>query len=230
MLSQLSENWILKLLSLIFALVLWFFVMGERRQEIGFSVPLKLENIPQDLMLANEVPNLIDVRISGPRTLLMNLSPQDISISVDLKDLKPGLTSFKRLDEKLNIPSALKVTRLSPSFVDVKLERIKEKQVPVVVSIEGAPAAGYRLVATSLNPARVTVVGAEGELKDVREVTTETISVTDVTESFSLMVPLNYQGKYSQLKEQEAIEAQVTIGAASEPVQQSGKDSADGGK
>jgi YbbR domain-containing protein len=230
MLSQLSENWILKLLSLIFALVLWFFVMGERRQEIGFSVPLKLENIPQDLMLANEVPNLVDVRISGPRTLLMNLSPQDISISVDLKDLKPGLTSFKRLDEKLNIPSALKVTRLSPSFVDVKLERIKEKQVPVVVSIEGAPAAGYRLVATSLNPAKVTVVGAEGELKDVREVTTEAISVTDVTESFSLMVPLNYQGKYSQLKEQEAIEAQVTIGKASEPIQQSGKDSAGGGK
>jgi len=230
MLSQLSENWILKLLSLIFALVLWFFVMGERRQEIGFSVPLKLENIPQDLMLANEVPNLVDVRISGPRTLLMNLSPQDISISVDLKDLKPGLTSFKRLDEKLNIPSALKVTRLSPSFVDVKLERIKEKQVPVIVSIEGAPAAGYRLVATSLNPAKVTVVGAEGELKDVREVTTEAISVTDVTESFSLMVPLNYQGKYSQLKEQEAIEAQVTIGAASEPVKQSGKDSAGGGK
>jgi len=230
MLSQLSENWILKLLSLIFALVLWFFVMGERRQEIGFSVPLKLENIPQDLMLANEVPNLVDVRISGPRTLLMNLSPQDISISVDLKDLKPGLTSFKRLDEKLNIPSALKVTRLSPSFVDVKLERIKEKQVPVVVSIEGAPADGYRLVGTSLNPAKVTVIGAEGELKDIREVTTEAISVTDVTESFSLMVPLIHQGKYTQLKEQEAIEVQVTIEAVPEPVKKPGKNSAGGGK
>lgn len=228
MLSQLSENWILKLLSLIFALVLWFFVMGERRQEIGFSVPLKLENIPQNLMLANEVPNLVDVRVSGPRTLLMNLSPQDISISVDLKDLKPGLTSFKRLDEKLNIPSALKVTRLSPSFVDVKLERIKEKQVPVVISIEGAPAEGYRLSETRLNPAKITIVGAEGELKDIREVMTEAVNVTDVTESFSLMVPLNYQGKYTQLKEQEAIEAQVTIEAVAAPVKKSGKKSAGG--
>lgn len=228
MLSQLSENWILKLLSLIFALVLWFFVMGERRQEIGFSVPLKLENIPQDLMLANEVPNLVDVRVSGPRTLLMNLSPQDISISVDLKDLKPGLTSFKRLDEKLNIPSALKVTRLSPSFVDVKLERIKEKQVPVVISIEGVPAEGYRLSETRLTPAKITIVGAEGELKDIREVVTEAVNVTDVTESFSLMVPLNYQGKYTQLKEQEAIEAQVTIETVAEPMKKSGKKSAGG--
>ena len=230
MLSQLSENWILKLLSLIFALVLWFFVMGERRQEIGFSVPLKLENIPQNLMVANEVPNLVDVRISGPRTLLMNLSPQDISISVDLKDLKPGLTSFKRLDEKLNIPSALKVTRLSPSFVDVKLERIKEKQVPVVISVEGEPAAGFRLVETKLSPAKVVVVGAEGELKDIREVPTEAVSLTDVTESFSLMVPLNFQGKYSRLKEQEAIEVQVTIEAAPEQDKKSGKKSAGKGE
>jgi len=217
MLSKLSENWILKLLSLTFALVLWFFVMGERRQEIGFAVPLKLENIPQDLMVANEVPNLVDVRISGPRTLLMNLSPQDISISVDLKDLKPGLTSFKRLDEKLNIPSALKVTRLSPSFVDVKLERIKEKSVPVVAGIEGEPALGYQLGKITLNPPKTVIVGAEGELKDIREVTTEPINVTDVTESFTLMVPLNYQGKYTRLKEHEAIEVQVAIDAIPKP-------------
>ncbi|RME37657.1 MAG: YbbR-like domain-containing protein, partial [Deltaproteobacteria bacterium] len=128
MFANLTENWFLKLISLVFALMLWFFVMGERRQEIGFTVPLNLVNIPEGLMVANEVPNLVDVRVSGPRTVLMNLSPQDISISVDLKDLKPGVTSFKRLDERLNIPSALKVTRLSPSYIDVKLERVRQKK------------------------------------------------------------------------------------------------------
>jgi len=34
MLSSLSDNWVLKLLSLAFALVLWFFVMGERKLEV----------------------------------------------------------------------------------------------------------------------------------------------------------------------------------------------------
>jgi len=211
MLGSLTENWILKLISLIFALVLWFFVMGEKRQEVGFPVPLKLENIPQGLMLANEVPSLVDVRISGPRTLLMNLSPQDISIAVDLKDLKPGLTSFKRLDERLNIPSALKVTRLSPSFVDVRLERVKEKEVPVKVIIEGQPAEGFRFVKVSSNPDKAVVSGAESELKDVREVETDPVSIDGVAESFSLMVPLKYSGKYTSLKDQEAVEVQVVI-------------------
>jgi len=217
MLGSLSENWILKLISLIFALVLWFFVMGERRQEIGLSVPLNLENVPSGMMVANEVPNLIDVRISGPRTLLMNLSPQDISISVNLKGLEPGITSFKRLDERLNIPSALRVTRLSPSYVDVKLERVKEKSVPVKVVVSGEPPDGYKLVTVSINPPKVSIEGAESELKNVHQVETEPVDLSSVQESFSLMVPVAYRGTYTRLTDQAAVEVQVTIEGPPEP-------------
>ena len=131
--------------------------MGERKLEVGYTVPLELKNTPPGMMVANEVPSLVDVRLSGPRTMLMNLSPKDISISVDLADLKPGLTSFKRLEERLNIPSGVKVTRLSPSFVDVKLERIKEKMVPVQVVFSGVPAEGFQVSAVRVNPERVGV-------------------------------------------------------------------------
>ena len=189
MIEKLTENWILKLVSLTFALILWFFVMGERKLEVGFQVPLELENVPPGLMVANEVPTLIDVRISGPRTVLMNLHPNDISISVDLKDLPPGLTSFKRLEERLNIPTALKVTRLSPSFIDVKLERIKQKAVPVRPVFSGTPAEGYQFGSIQISPVLVTVEGSESEIKDVTEVPTEPIDVEGSKESFTLMVP-----------------------------------------
>ncbi len=211
MLSTLSENWILKLLSLVFALVLWFFVMGERKLEVGYTVPLELKNVPPGMMVANEVPSLVDVRLSGPRTMLMNLSPKDISISVDLADLDPGLTSFKRLEERLNIPSGVKVTRLSPSFVDVKLERIKEKVVPVRVVFNGAPAEGFGLGSIRVTPERVTVEGAESEVKDVTEVLTDPVDVDGAKESFSLIVPLSYRGKYTLLKDGETAEVGVSV-------------------
>ncbi|MBE0598858.1 MAG: YbbR-like domain-containing protein [Desulfuromonadales bacterium] len=211
MLEKLTENWILKLVSLTFAIVLWFFVMGERKLEVGFQVPLQLENIPVGLMVANEVPNLIDVRISGPRTVLMNLQPSDIRLAVDLKELQPGVTSFKRLEERLNIPSALKVTRLSPSFVDVKLERIRQKSVAVRPVFSGTPAPGYQLGAIQASPSTVSIEGAESELKDVPDVTTEPIEVEGVRESFTLMVPLQYPGRYSYLKNQQTAEVRVTI-------------------
>src|SRR5690554_2071476 len=111
MFEKLTENWALKLVSLTFALILWFFVMGERKLEVGYSVPLELENLPPGLMIANDIPTSVDVRISGPRTILMNLHPRDIRISVDLKGLPPGLSSFRRLEERLNLPSGVRVTR-----------------------------------------------------------------------------------------------------------------------
>jgi YbbR domain-containing protein len=211
MLSVLSENWVLKLLSLASALILWFFVMGERKLEVGYAVPLELKNVPPGMMVANEVPSLVDVRLSGPRTMLMNLSPKDISISVDLIDLKPGLTSFKRLEERLNIPSGVKVTRLAPSFIDVKLERIKEKVVPLKVAFSGNPAEGFRLGAIHLKPDQVTVEGAESEIKDVTEVTTDPVEVEGVKESFTLMVPISYRGKYTWLTDSEAVEVRVSV-------------------
>ena len=211
MLQKLAENWFLKLLSLVFAIVLWFFVMGERKLEVGYAIPLELKNVPPGMMVANDVPSLIDVRISGPRTLLMNLRPNDISISVDLKDLQPGLTTFRRLEEHLNIPSALKVTRVSPSFVDIKLERIKDKKVPIKVVLTGAPADGYEVVSTSANPARVTVEGAESEVKNVEEVPTEAVDVAGAKESFTLMTPLDYEGRFTSLKDRKTTEVLVRL-------------------
>jgi YbbR domain-containing protein len=217
MLERLAENWVLKVLSLVFALVLWFFVMGERKLEVGYAVPLELQNVPDEMIVTNEVPSLVDVRISGPRTLLMNLRPTDVHISVDLKGLQPGLTSFKRLEERLNIPSGLKVTRLSPSFVDVKLERIREKTVPVKVLLNGTPAEGFRIAEVRAEPDQVTVEGAESELKDIHEAVTEPVDAEGVRESFTLMAPLNYRGKYTTLKGPGAVEVQVAIKPA-EPV------------
>lgn len=217
MFKLLTENWSLKLLSLAFALVLWMFIMGERRLEVGYTVPLELQNIPSGLMVANEVPSLVDVRISGPRTLLMKVSPNDISIAVDLSDLQPGLTTFKRLEERLNLPNGLRVTRLSPSFIDIKLERIREKRVPVKITLSGEPLSGYQVGSVKATPDKVVVAGAETELKSVTEVTTEPIDLTGVNEGFSLIVPLEHQGTYTYFKNEKTTEVQIEIQSVEPP-------------
>jgi YbbR domain-containing protein len=211
MLKKLTENWVLKLLSLAFALVLWFFVMGEQRLERSCSVPLELKNMPVGVMVANDIPSHIEVRISGPRTLLMNLHPEDIGISVDLKGLRPGLTTFKRLEERLDLPGPLKVTRLSPSYIDVRLERVMTKTVPVKVRLTGNPARGYRVARVVSDPARATIEGAKSELEKVEMVLTDEVEVDGITENFTTVTPLNYFGKFSHLKDQLNVEVKVVL-------------------
>ena len=126
--QKLNENLLLKLISLAFALVLWFFVMGEQRHEVTHAVPVEYRNLPKGLVIVNQVPETVSVTLSGPRALLMRVSAEHLNLSLDLAELPPGVTSFRRLDEKLKAPSGLVVTRISPAGIDVRLEGTNEER------------------------------------------------------------------------------------------------------
>ena len=211
MADKIFENWLLKLISLAFAIVLWFFVMGESRMEVNHIVPLEYVNLPEGLMIASEVPTSAALRINGPRALQVNLDAGDIGLRVDLKDLSAGVTSFKRLDETLDIPGGLKITRISPSYVDVKLEKVRERGVTVKVVLTGEPAPGFLVKSANAAPDRVVVIGAESEIKTVSEVVTEAIDVTNVQENFTQTVALSYVGNYTDLKETKTVEVKVDL-------------------
>lgn len=121
------ENLAVKLLSLAFAVVLWFFVMGEQRHEVSYVVPVEYLNLPRGLTIANEVPAAVAVTVSGPRALLVHLGPDDLRLPLDLSGLRPGLTSFKRIEENLKAPGGLVVTRISPASIDIRIEPAREE-------------------------------------------------------------------------------------------------------
>ena len=215
MLLFVSENWKMKVLALGCALLLWFYVMGERRLEVAYAVPIELKNVPQGMVVTNDLPRNIDIRLSGPRALLTDLNEKEVRISIDLVGLKPGVTTFSRLDDHLRLPGGIQTTRISPSFVDVKLERIIDKVVPLRPRLAGQLPGGYHLLAVDVLPERVVVQGAEGELAGVSEVMTERIDLGEIKGDTELTVPLDYRGKYSQVLEikNASVRLQIKAGA-----------------
>lgn len=226
MLLFISENWKMKVLALGCALLLWFYVMGERRLEVAYAVPIELKNVPQGMVVTNDLPRNIDIRLSGPRALLNDLNQKEVRISIDLVGLKPGITTFSRLDDHLRLPGGIQATRISPSFVDVKLERIIDKTVPLRARFGGQLSANLHLGAVDVLPERVVVQGAEGEVAGVSEVLTERIDLGEIKGSTELTLPLDYRGKYSQVKEVKSatVRLQIKTGArAKVPVKAPGK-------
>ncbi len=84
--------------------------------------------------------------------------------------------------------------------------------------LAGQPAAGYQLGPVVAVPGRVVVEGAEGELKNINEVKTEPVEIEGVKDSFALIVPVNYVGTYTALKDHKTVEVQVTIIAPPAPL------------
>ncbi len=83
--------------------------------------------------------------------------------------------------------------------------------MPVRVVLTGQPAQGFLVKSTKVEPRKVTVFGAESELKGVSEVVTEGIDLTNVQESFSQTVAISYVGNYTDLKETKTVDVQVLL-------------------
>jgi YbbR domain-containing protein len=76
------------------------------------------------------------------------------------------------------------VVSRSPASIEVTLERRGRKAVVVRPDLEGAPPPDTRSREVEVDPPRVWLTGARGDVLRLAEVMTETIDVTGATQSF----------------------------------------------
>jgi YbbR domain-containing protein len=190
-----SNIW-LKVLALALSTVLWFLVVGERGTEIGFLIPLELKGIPADMVVTSNPPREVEVRVTGSKTLLSNLSPGQISVVLDLSKAIPGTNKFSLMNEQIKAPRGISVIRLNPSFIKIKTEKLQSRELPVKVKLTGKVAEGYELVESSVNPETVEVVGTKNQLRRLKAISTVPFDLSGLSsdEAVSLSLELPESG------------------------------------
>lgn len=188
--GALTQNWGLKLLSLALAVLLWLFVVGQKSSEMTISIPLELTGVPDDLVILNRVPETVRARLSGPRTLLSSITPQQLSVILSLEGAQPGTATFENLASRIHLPKRIEVTYLSPSVVSLELDPKGVKRVPVKPRLRGDPVSGLKVVGVRVDPAEVEVEGAASVLKNIGEIPTEVVDVSGLEGSVSRPVEL----------------------------------------
>jgi len=124
-----TNNLVIKILSLLIAFILWFLITAKKPAEQEFPVSLHFANVPSGLSIARPLPSEINVRLSGPGLILQKLEKQKMAIKLDMQNLKEGPVTFYNLGRNLAIPVGLSLTRISPSSVDLKL--VQNVRLPV---------------------------------------------------------------------------------------------------
>jgi hypothetical protein len=179
----LTYNFLLKLLSLAIAFSLWFFVnFGERDTEATLNVPLELRNIPAHLMITSPRVEFIDLRVSGPRTLLGRIDRNRLTFGLDLGGVRPGPAVFRVDPESLALPRGVRVMRINPAQVTLELERQGHKAVPVHLRFLGKPPPDLQVVDTKVAPETVQVIGPASDVEDVQAANTEPLDIRSATE------------------------------------------------
>jgi YbbR domain-containing protein len=178
----------LKLVSLLLGFSLWYAVAREQEAEFSLSIPVELRDLPEGLEVVEQSVQQVEIRLRGPAENLRRLSAQDVHIGVELEDAEPGERVADLTPRDVTAPFGARVMRVTPSKLELVLDRTVRRTVEVIPRVVGSPAAGFELHEIDLLPSTLDVEGPSSHVEDLAQVTTEPVSVDGLREPYSRRV------------------------------------------
>lgn len=186
--SALTANLVPKGIAFALVLVLWGFIAGQQRTEMWLTVPLEYRNIPTNMEIAGELVNKVEVGIRGPRGVISGVSQDQVRAHIDLSQGLRGLNYVRITTDNIRIPVGTEVTKINPSSMRIRLEDVKTRSVQVKAQFIGKLPQPLRLETVWVEPHFVVLQGPESRLTKVREVLTEPIDLSSITENTKISV------------------------------------------
>lgn len=179
--SAFTENLNLKIISLLFALILYSVVHGsqEAQRSIRLNVVALLPQTPNRVLMTN-LPEKITATVRGPKSTLDDLNSDDIPVQVDLRSGTESRVTFD--PSMLPLPPGLKVEQIDPPAIDLTWEDVSASDKPVQVGVVGTPAPGYVVKGAPVSdPPRVRMRGPSSRLAVIQVARADAFDVTGLT-------------------------------------------------
>ncbi len=212
--SLFFENLTLKILSVILAAFLWFFVSGKSKTELALSVPVEFTSIPNDMTIITKVPTSIHIRVKGTKTLLRPLTAKPPSLSINLAKAVTGKNVIRLAQETFNnLPLGVDVVNLDPDTLTIDLDRFVKVTLPIEIKTKGVPPKGFQIRDIKITPPTAEFRASEEYLKEHDIVFSEPLDVSQLRQSttveISLLTPHN---ELKLLDSEHRISAAIEIG------------------
>jgi YbbR domain-containing protein len=204
----------LKFISLALAGLLWLIVAGEPIVERALRVPLEFTNLPAQLEIVGDTPDVVDVRVRGSSGALSRIAAGELVALIDLASARPGRRLFHLTTADVRTPFGVDVVQVNPASVAIAFEPSSVKVVPVVPSVEGEPAAGYVVGTVAAEPPTVEVIGPLSALRQLTEAITEPVSVAGATEPVNESVTIGVPDPAVRLRAPQSARVSVSVSPA----------------
>ncbi|MFC7372834.1 YbbR-like domain-containing protein [Fictibacillus iocasae] len=207
----LNSNWFVKIIAFLLALMLAMGVSMETEEDTAnkllWTMSSKKSETLNDISIVpyfdqqkyvlTDMPASVDVRLSGPASLITKTTKVDREFEVYI-DLTKETEGPKKVKVKIrNVPKGLTAS-VEPSTVNVTLHKKVTKDVPVNIDLKNIRKlpSGYSPGEAEFSPKTVRLTGAEDIVNDISFIT-GFVDVSKATETIETNVPLkayNSQG------------------------------------
>lgn len=186
--SMFSNDLVNKILSVVIALLLWAYVIGE----VNPTTQTQLENLPVQLLNSETLASrglivsgsdqfTISLTLEGKRRDMVNLSTEELVIDADLFGFGKGENSIPVV---VNVPDNIKIVEIKPAKIKVLVEELVAELKPVNIQIQGATPEGTEAGFLQLEQSELLVSGARSAVDRVEGVNA-TLKAEDLSKDAS---------------------------------------------
>ena len=181
------RNPLQKLIALVAAFFMWFFVMTEQDPEIedSYNVPLTMSNVPYEFIAICETKTLkLDTR--APRSNFVKYDSNAFRVYANLEGLGEG---EHEIIPRIVMPQGFNLIETQPEVIKVKIDPLIERQMPIELNTAGTISQDSTVKEMTKSMDVVTVVGAKTFVEQVAKVF-GTVNFSGNTSSFETQIPM----------------------------------------
>ncbi len=204
--EKLLDNLWLKLGAILLAGLLWLHASTDKLYEYTFDYSLKMVNLSPELILAEPIPANVQVKIYGKgKELLKLLLSKERTLKIDAQKFSSGEMDLPLRKEMISIPEGLNLSVIdiaSPQSVKIDLQKLEEKEVPVISQLRFLPPEGYfQKGKVRFIPAEIKLTGPEEKVDKTSYILSQEKEFQDSKKSMSgsigLVPPLVFNVRFS---------------------------------
>ena len=172
-----------KVFAVLLAVLIWGYVMIIQNPltEDTFVVPVEIEN-PSAKLAVSETTRQITVRVQGNSKEINSLTSHNIKAYVDFSGIiEPGEITLPIIVE---LPEGITLVSQSLDTMTFIMEPVVSENFNLETRIIGEPDENFIMLDPELNPARITLSGAEAYINMVDRVFV-TVDVSGISESYN---------------------------------------------
>ncbi len=173
----LKKDVIIKILSVVFAIVLWFIINPVQTRTISVPLNVKNEDTLKDknLMLKSKnYSRTVEVVIRGNSEKIKNVTRDDFEASIDFSKITSVYDTELKIDgpKYIGKEEGIIIKDILQTSVKVELQRLEKDAFVVEGVISGSPKSGYKVVYTDLSPNSIVLQGADDLIKSAASIKT----------------------------------------------------------
>ncbi|MGM0381221.1 MAG: CdaR family protein [bacterium] len=166
--SFVLNNWLAKLVCLLFAVGLWAWVVVQQSAERAVNVQINFHEIPEDHVLGEQTDREVRITLRGPQTRINTIEAADVAVDVNLSGLSAGMERIQILPWHVHKPKGIEVVEITPRSIQVALVERVEKVVEVRPGLAGERLEKYDYK-INLKPDTAVITGPREQIDGISE-------------------------------------------------------------